>query len=192
MKNAIIIHGTDGVLEDHWQPWFKKCLEKANYQVFVPQFPDNSRPNYQKWSQIIKEQLPSFADGILVGHSAGTTVILRLLEEDWFPKVKAVVLVGTFVNEKLVVNQDWYDSEQFVHLLPKNSFDLAKIKAKCDHFYFVHGDNDPYCDYQDAKEFCQKLDGKLVTIKNGHHLGSERNLTELSEVIDLMKQDKVI
>ncbi len=191
MKSALIIHGTDGLPNDHWQPWFKEQLEFADYQVSVPQFPGSNRPNFAAWSELIRTKVGDLSDGVLVGHSAGTTIILRLLEQDWFSKVKAVVLVGTFLNDRLVKQNPSYDKTQFADLLPEN-FDINKIKSKCDKFYFVHGDNDPYCDYQDALDFCKQLSGEFITVKNGHHLGSERNLTELPEIIEKMTEDGVL
>lgn len=187
-KNALIIHGTDGVPEDHWQPWLKTQLELSGYNVVVPQFPTPNQPNFATWSSLVKNEVADLTDGILVGHSAGTTIILRLLESDWFPAVKAAILVGTFLNERLVKNLPSYNPEQFTKLLPTNDFDIAKIKSKCRHFYFVHGDNDPYCDYNDALVLAQKLGGRMITIVGGHHLGSERNLTELPEVMTALNE----
>lgn len=39
MKNAIIIHGTEGYPEENWFPWLKNELELIGYNVIVPQFP---------------------------------------------------------------------------------------------------------------------------------------------------------
>ena len=37
MKNAIVIHGTEGYPEENWFPWLKKELEQKDYIVSVPQ-----------------------------------------------------------------------------------------------------------------------------------------------------------
>ncbi len=183
MKKAVLLHGTDGSPNDHWFPWLKKELEENEYQVFAPTLPENNTPNRDVYEAFLKNSGWDFSDNLLVGHSSGTTTILNLLMADWFPSVKASVLVGTFLNEKLLNKQEWYTPGQFDRLFVRE-FDIEKIKSKCPEFIFVHGDNDHACDYNDAKEFCQQLDGDFITIKNGAHLSGSSGITEIPEIIE--------
>ena len=183
MKKAVLLHGTDGSPNDHWFPWLKKELEENEYQVFAPTLPENHTPNRDVYEAFLKNSGWDFSDNLLVGHSSGTTTILNLLMADWFPSVKASVLVGTFLNEKLLNKQEWYTPGQFDRLFVRE-FDIEKIKSKCPEFIFVHGDNDHACDYNDAKEFCQQLDGDFITIKNGAHLSGSSGITEIPEIIE--------
>lgn len=181
MKKAVLLHGTDGSPKDHWFPWIHKALEESGYEVFAPELPNNHTPNRDTYEQFLKQSGWDFKDNLLIGHSSGTTTILNLLMSDWFPKVKASVLVGTFLNENLLNTQDWYTPGQFDGLFVQD-FDIEKLKSKCPRFIFVHGDDDFACDYNDAKEFCNKLSGEFITVKNGKHLSSSSGITELPEL----------
>lgn len=191
MKKAVLLHGTDGTPNDHWFPWLKKTLEQNGYEVYAPELPENHTPNWDTYENFLKESGWDFANNILVGHSSGTTTILNLLMSTWFPKVKASVLVGTFLNEKLLGGQDWYTPGQFDGLFVQE-FDIMKIKSKCPAFIFVHGNDDFACSYDDAIDFCDKLQGEFITIKGGGHLSSSSGITELPKIIETLKEKQLL
>jgi predicted alpha/beta hydrolase family esterase len=128
---------------------------------------------------------------VLIGHSSGATTILNLLSTDWFPHVKAVVLVGAFLNEKFTKSASWYVPGQFDHLFMPH-YDASLLKQKVDKFYFVHGDDDPYCDIVDAQKLCDAVDDIFITIPNGHHLGGASGRTELPELEDVLKNNALL
>jgi uncharacterized protein len=191
MKKAVLLHGTDGSPKDHWFPWIKRVLEEGGYEVFAPTLPENHIPNRDIYEAFLKKSGWDFTDNLLIGHSSGTTTILNLLMSDWFPKIKGAVLAGTFLNEKLTKKSNWYEPGQFDNLFVQD-FDIDKIKSKCSDFIFVHGDNDPACDYADAKQFCQKLNGDFITIKNGAHLSSSSGITELPKLRDVLHKKHLL
>lgn len=192
MKRAVLLHGTDGKPDELWFPWLNRQFESMRYGVFAPLLPDNHTPSKQRYDAFLKESGWDFSDNIIVGHSSGATTALNLLTEEWFPNVKAVILVGTFLNERLLkqVNPGWYDERQFVDLF-KDVYDVDLLKEKCNNFYFVHGD-DPYCSLDDAMELCNKLGGKLIVIKNGGHLASSSGILELPQIIKQLKTDDLL
>ena len=83
MKNALIIHGTEGYPEENWFPWLKQELEKRGYEVFVPQFPSPPKvpAKIAEWFDVLKnyEQHVN-GDTIIIGHSLGGVFTLRILE----------------------------------------------------------------------------------------------------------------
>lgn len=186
MKKATLLHGTDGSQKDHWFPWLKNTLEQNGYEVYAPELPENHTPNRDTYEKFLRDSGWDFTNNLLVGHSSGTTTILNMLMSDWLPKVEAAVLVGTFLNENLLNGQDWYTPGQFNELFVQE-FDAEKIKATCPEFIFVHGDDDHACDYNDARAFCEKLDGEFITVPNGGHLSSSSGITELPQVVEKLK-----
>lgn len=182
MKRAVLLHGTDGSPEYHWFPWIKNLLEQAGYQVFAPELPNNHRPNRFTYEDFLRSSGWDFTDNILVGHSSGATTVLNLLSSDWFPHVKTAVLVGTFLDEKLVKDIDGFENDQFEQLfLP--DYDPELIRSKSDHFIFVHGSDDPYCDIDDARTLCEEIGGTFITIENGKHLNRDTGITEIPELV---------
>lgn len=191
MKRAVILHGTNGSPQDCWLPWLKKVLEERAYEVLCPLLPDNDVPNRTTYEDYLKSTGWDFSDNIIIGHSSGSTTALNLLMSDWFPNVRATVLVGTFLNVKLLQNVEWYVPGQFKDLF-LGEYDSQTLKQKSGSFYFVHGDDDPYCDIKDAKELCLKVDGTFIEVPNGHHLGSSSGFYEIPMVFDQLVADKII
>ncbi len=185
------MHGTDANTTDNWWPWLRKLLEGEGYEIFAPVLPDNHTPSWQTYETFLKDSGWDFSDNLLVGHSSGATTILNLLSTDWFPKVKTVVLAGTFINEKLTKSADWYETGQFDNLF-LTEYSPEKLKQKADSFYFVHGDNDPYCDIEDARKLCSQLEGTFIVVPNGHHLWSTSGLKEIPQMAEQLIKDNVL
>ena len=186
MKRAVILHGTSSHPTHNWQPWIKQELETVGYEVFAPVLPDNDVPNRHTYEDFLKNSGWDFTDNILVGHSSGATAILNLLSTDWIPHIRAVVLVGAFLNEDLLRDRDQCNEKQFANLFPNEGFDLEKIKQKVDHIYFVHGDKDPLCSFEDARRLCGQLGGTFVSVAGAGHFSTPT--ASLPEIISTLKE----
>lgn len=186
MKRAVILHGTDDSPEQNWQPWIKKELEAAGYEVFAPELPGNNKPNRQAYDQFLHDSGWDFTDNLLIGHSSGSTTVLNLLSSDWLPHIKSAVLVGTFLNEDLTRLTDWHNDETFKNLFPPEGFDADRIKSKVDRMYFIHGDKDPLCDFNDARLFCNQVGGVFVPVSGAGHFSGPT--TELPEIISSLQR----
>lgn len=191
MKRAVLLHGTDGKPSYHWFPWIKNVLEQNQYEIFAPLLPENHTPNRTVYDKFLRESGWDFQDNLLVGHSSGATTALNLLQSDWFPSVKAVVLVGAFLNEKLTKSVEWYELGQFDNLFPAE-FNPELLKQKCQKFYFVHSKDDPYCDYKDAKKLCDQLDGTFIEVKHGGHLSDGWNIKQLPGLLAQLRADNLV
>lgn len=163
MKKALILHGTDGSSQDNWFQWLGKQLERLNYQVWIPDLPDASKPNIQRYNKFIFANNDFQIDDntIIVGHSSGSVAILGLLSA--LPakvKVKACYLVGSFKDDL-----GW---EKLTDLFIE-PFDFAKIKSKSRLWYFIHSDNDPYCPLDHAEFLHQQIGGDLLVLPGQKH-----------------------
>ncbi|MCA9335677.1 alpha/beta hydrolase [Candidatus Saccharibacteria bacterium] len=191
-RRAALLHGTDGGPNElRWQGWLARQFQESGYDVYFPQLPDSHTPNLKTYDQFLKNSGWDFSDSVLIGHSSGATTTLHLLQQDWFPHVRAVVLVGTFLNERLLSAASWYGQGQFDDLFVEE-FDVINIKSKADAFYFVHGDNDPYCDYDEAKVLCAKLGGLFITMPGGGHIAKTANIAQLPGLVKRLKADEIL
>src|SRR5687767_7911443 len=95
MKNAIILHGTGTKANEFWFPWLKENLEKRGYQVWLPQLPNDDYPNLKEWLPFILENGKFSEETVLIGHSAGSQVILSVLE-NLEASVKQAILVSGY------------------------------------------------------------------------------------------------
>lgn len=139
MKNALILHGTEGTPQDNWFPWLKDELQKKGYNVWVPQLPHAEKPNIKRYNKFIfgNSDWKFDEDSVLIGHSSGAVTILGILQ--YLPDdvtVGTCVLVGSFKN-----NLEW----DVLDGLFEEPFDFKKIKSKAKWFIFIHSDDDPYC-----------------------------------------------
>lgn len=183
------MHGTSGSPTGiPWQGMLKQMLEKADYDVYFPQLPDCHTPNLARYDEFLRGSGWDFQNNVIVGHSSGSTALLHLLSQNWFPKIRAAILVGTFLNEKKLHGVDWYRPGQFDNLFVE-TFDPSRIAKKADAFYFVHGDDDPYCDYDEARELCESVDGMFITIPGGKHLSASGDQSWLSKLTTKLNQD---
>lgn len=192
MKRAVILHGTDGSpTELTWQGWLVEQFERSGYEVFFPQLPECHTPNLAVYDRFLRDSGWDFTDNVVIGHSSGATTLLHLLQQEWFPHIKAAVLIGTFLNERLLNAASWYEPGQFDNLFVE-TVDPETIKQHADAFYFVHGDNDPYCDYDEARALSAKLDGTFITMPGAGHIAKSANVLELPELITILKNDGIL
>ncbi|MEA2056458.1 MAG: alpha/beta hydrolase [Patescibacteria group bacterium] len=163
MKNALILHGTDGHSKENWFDWLRIELEKKGYKVWVPDLPKASHPNIKRYNKFLLEEndWEFNEESIIIGHSSGAVSILGLLQA--LPdnvKVKACYLVGAFKD-----NSDW----DVLDGLFEEPFDFKRIKQKTKAFHFIHSDNDPYCPLDHAKYLCEQVSGELIVLPGQKH-----------------------
>lgn len=191
MKRAVILHGTEATPQDNWFPWLKAELEKQDYTVWVPQLPNAATPNAARYTEFLLQAGWDFDGNLLIGHSAGAVEILHLLQH--LPPaqtVKTAVLAGAFT-EAITEDPEWYRK---LHELFLEPYDYARIKSRADHFLFVHGSDDPYCDPKNAQWLAGQVGGDYVEIPNGQHfsvsLGAEYK--EFPQLLTLLTTHKLL
>lgn len=131
MKNAIILHAMQDGPNDHWYPWLKSQLEQKGYEVWVPQLPDTNNPQLSTWVPTIIDGGKFTEETVIIGHSAGASVILAVLEK-LNVKINQVILVAGF---------SFYPGGDGIL---KPAYDWEKIKSNINEFIIINSDNDPY------------------------------------------------
>lgn len=163
MKNALILHGTEGHSKENWFSWLGDELEKKGWEVWVPDLPQADKPNISRYNKFIFSN-PDWklnSESTLIGHSSGAVAILGLLEAlPHNTQVDTCYLVGAFKN-----NLDW-DALDDLFIKP---FDFELIKKKAKRFVFIHSDDDPYCPLEHAQYLSEKLGGELIIKKGQKH-----------------------
>lgn len=161
-------------------------LEKLNQQVILEQFPiddyeviTKNGPNIPSKNQNLPNWFKTFEKTILpkinkkdklifIGHSLAPVFILHLVDK-YNLKLESGIFVSpflTFLNEKNIWQFDHVNSSFY-----KTDFDFKKLKKLISNPYVIYGDNDPYVPNKFPFGFAKKLDSKIISIKNGQHLG---------------------
>jgi hypothetical protein len=166
MKNALILHGTQGNSKENWFPWLKKELEKRKYKVWLPDLPQSDKPVLRNYFQFVFSN-PEWrfdSGSVIIGHSSGAVAALGILNE--LPSdvvIDTCILVAIF--EKNSPGGKWEPNGELFNY----KFDFNKIKAKAKKFVFVISDNDPYCPAKYVKKLANKFKAELVlTHGDGH------------------------
>lgn len=163
MKNALILHGTNGSSTENWFDWLRQQLEDKGWKVWVPDLPAADKPNIERYNQFLfsNNEWEFNKETVLVGHSSGAVAILGLLEA--LPdsiEVDTCYLVGAFKDDL------GWDALEDLFVKP---FDLQKIKTKAKRFVFIHSDNDPYCPLEHAHYLASELGGELIVLEGQKH-----------------------
>jgi len=133
---VLIIHGYKDKGLFSWRKWLKKQLEQDGHEVIVPNMPNSDEPVYSEWLNHINEnfgEVLSEEKIILVGHSLGGFLSLKLAE---IYKFKKIVLVAPMGDIPKRISQKWLKERTFKHpavfqfLKDGGQFDLEKMQKK--------------------------------------------------------------
>jgi predicted alpha/beta hydrolase family esterase len=163
-----------------------ELAQQGIYACALP-MPDPYSPKKEKWVDLISKSVENpNKDIYLVGHSLGSTAILRYLESlPETSKIGGVILVsGPFEILDLGIKDS---SLRKIDNFLDTPFNFEHIKKICSKFVVIHGDNDSKVPFSHAKEFSKNLDCSLVSIHDGGHLGGSDGFYKLSELHDVLK-----
>ncbi len=178
MKNAIILHGTGTQNTSFWFPWLKEALEAHDYSVWLPQLPNDARPNLKEWLPFVLQNGTFTPETILVGHSAGSQLILSILENLPIQIKQAVLVSGYAQGLRLHAATD-----------EPAPLDWNKMKNKTKQLTFINSDNDPWeCDATQGRIMLGHLGGVLIIPKGEGHMGSDTYKQPYKEFPLLLKQ----
>jgi len=93
MKKCLILQSWHSKPEDDWYPWLKEKLEKKGYQVEIPDLPTirTNLPSLKKMLNAVNKLKIVDQDTVVIGHSIGTLVAMRLAEKT---KFKSMILLA--------------------------------------------------------------------------------------------------
>ncbi len=176
MKRVIIVHGFGGWPNGGWRAWLMVELDKLEtYGCAIP-LPDENNPDPKKWVEAIEYHVNMYRedDVYLVGHSLGSTAILRYMEAKK-AKLAGVVLVSAPIES--------VENKKITNFL-SNPFDFKKIKKGAKQFLIIHGADDQRVSVSQAIKLAHNLGVSPQLIKNGGHLTGSEGWKELPQVLE--------
>lgn len=176
MKQAIILQGWYQKPDSNWYSWLKNKLEENGYTVFLPDLPTmhSDMPDMQKQLEYIKEHVSFDQNTIVIGHSIGCLLAMRLAEEFSFAKML------------LIAGWDFNDLTKEHQLFWSTPIDHKKIKENVKEIYCISSDNDPYMTAFTVEAMAQRFGGKFLLLKGKGHFVDENNVKEIPEILDLL------
>ena len=180
MKRLYIVHRWDGTPSADWYVWLKKFVEKLNFQVEILKMPHSKIPTIGSWTDTLRKNIKLDGETYLIGHSIGNQTILRFLANEE-SKIGGVFLVAPWVKLKnisfleKIIARPWLTKK----------FDWQKARAATENYMAVFSDDDPSVSMENAKVFAEKLDAKIIKVKNKGHLTAREGVRDL----EFLKKD---
>lgn len=180
MNKVYLIHGYGGWPNGAWRTGVIKTLEQREVYACALPMPSSDNLILNDWieeiARIVKRDKNDKV--FLVGHSLGSTTILRFLEKHNL-NVEGVILVSCLI--KPVENKA-------VGSFVSENFDIEKIKYKSKSFVVIHGKNDSRVPFAQGKELASILGCELIGIEKGGHLTGSEGWKELPQVIQALEK----
>ena len=158
--NAIIFHGSapHATADKFRYKNIAHSLNSLGISTIVADLPKLDQESLTDTLVKIREMnLGINQNTILIGHSAGTNIILALLEQLTKP-VKAVYLIAGYCQPN-----------GMRHTTLKKSYDWKTIKKNSNEFYIFNSFNDPFnCNEKQGRSLFDHLGGTLILRNDGH------------------------
>ncbi len=183
-KNVIIIHGCPSNAEKamnaetrtydkHWIPWIKESLNELDIPVQTPLMPEPWEPSYESFKTEF-EKYEVNENSILIGHSCGTTFLLRWLGETK-QKVAKFILVGPWA----VADKDNEARKSFY----EQPIDPS-IKERVGEIIYFTSDNEHADGKRSLEIISQVIGGKIIDLPGrGHYVMRDMGTEEFPELL---------
>jgi len=181
---VFIVHGWGGSIKGDWIPWLADQFKSKDIEAVTPKMPDTDNPKISPWVDKLKEVVGELENNdVLIGHSIGCQAILRFLEIlDNGKKAEKVIFIAPWVKlANLSGDEEWKIAKPWLEM-PIN---FNKVKNKAKSFIALFSDNDPWVPLEEnVKIFREKLNSKIVILKNKGHFSEDEGINELPEILD--------
>lgn len=176
MKKALILHAWYDSPTGQWYPWLKKELELKGYQVRVPALPTmgTSGPDMETMVKFILDNNLLDKDTVVIGHSLGAVLALRLAERTTFKR--GILLAAWDYNDLTPEHQSFWTKMT----------DHSTIKKNVPSWVTIISDNDPYVTKAIAHEMSGRLGAKIVDAGVKGHFLAKDGVTEVPEVLEFV------
>lgn len=179
--NFVLLHGYKASPEHNFHPWLKKELESRGYTVQVPALPHPNDPDINEQVDYVLKNFVFDKHTVLVGHSLGTVVAMKVAEQLSRP-LKRLVLVAGFITPK------FKDHPRSFEYTFDWKFDFKKIKHSAGDVILLRDPNDSAVAPERAEELHQAIGGTLIdVVPQENHVCGKQEPEVLAHVFDGVK-----
>ncbi len=160
-QKIVILHGYTGSSKEVFIPWIKEELEKKNYKVESPDLPNTKNPTVQEQVDFVLKNVDFDEDTILLGHSLGTVIAMKVAEQK---KLSKMILVAPFIDG------DFKDHSRSFSKTFNYNFNFENIKDHLDEIIVLEDLGDYAVSKKQIDNVCKSLNSKRITVsaEKGH------------------------
>ena len=152
--NFVLLHGFQGSPRANFFPWLKKELESRGYPVTVPELPNSKDPSEAEQVGYVLANAKFDANTVIVGHSLGAAMAMKVLEKLKKP-VAGLVTAGGFARADFIDHPRPF-AETF-----RWKFDFKRIRRNAGFIKILSARNDYAVPQSEGKLLRDKLGGEL-------------------------------
>ena len=172
-RAVLVIHGAGEPRRRrgrvYWEPLLGNALGPG-YRVHAPRMPRPTQPRYWTWARRIDELIAKTRRPVLVGHSFGASVLLKLLAET----VRRPAIAGLF----LIATPFWGPDLAEFTLPPDFGARLRDVSP----LYLYHSRDDSEIPIEHLERYHRALPHAIVRLLDGR--GHEFNQPQFPELAD--------
>lgn len=158
----------------HWMPWIRKKLTSLGIETEIPLMPRPWLPDYETFKREF-EKYPVTEDTILIGHSCGSSFLVRWLGESK-RKINKIILVAPW---KITENTDEYRKRFYSYRVDET------IKSRVNEIIMFTADNEEQTGKDALKIFHAALGGKIIKLPGrGHYTEEDMGTEEFPELLE--------
>ncbi len=186
--NFVLLHGYTGRNDKNFFPWLKAELEKCGATVQVPQLPNTDNPVVIDQMNYVLKNIKFDENTVLVGHSLGGLVAMKVLEKISKPIHKLILVAPA------TLKQFYEPGEDINHKTGKQKafigsfdyqFDFGKISQQAKTKIILQDDNDTPSRVPSMQFIAEKIQAQLYnTVANKNHFRAEQEPFILEKIID--------
>ena len=186
--NFVLLHGYTGRNDKNFFPWLKAELEKCGATIQVPQLPNTDNPVVIDQMNYVLKNIKFDENTVLVGHSLGGLVAMKVLEKISKPIHKLILVAPA------TLKQFYEPGEDINHKTGKQKafigsfdyqFDFGKISQQAKTKIILQDDNDTPSRVPSMQFIAEKIQAQLYnTVANKNHFRAEQEPFILEKIID--------
>ncbi|OEU10255.1 alpha/beta-hydrolase [Fragilariopsis cylindrus CCMP1102] len=182
---VVICPGMGCDIHSNWYQWFADEIIKRKYvtECILRNFPDQPKCRESVWLPFLVDKIGLDQDTVVIGHSTGAALAMRLLEYNGEEKkklngpLKGVILVAA-------AHTDLGDEGERLSEYFNRSWDWTKMKNGADMIHLFHGTDDHLIPVIEARYIADKMKGdnfEYSELPNKSHF-----FHPFSEILDVM------
>ena len=176
--NYVILHGYTGRNDKNFIPWLKHELEQRGAKVQAPQLPNTDNPTEVEQVQYVLDHVQFDENTVLIGHSLGGLVAMRVLEK--LPhKIHRLMLVAPtvlpqFYDKDYEIDAATGERKRFIDHFSYD-FDFSKISSQAVHKTILQDNNDSESRKPSMRYIADNIGATLCkTVANQRHFVAEQ------------------
>ena len=178
--NFVLLHGYTGRNDKNFFPWLKAELEKCGATVQVPQLPNTDNPVVIDQMNYVLKNIKFDENTVLVGHSLGGLVAMKVLEKISKPIHKLILVAPA------TLKQFYEPGEDINHKTGKQKAFIGSFDYQFDFGKIIlQDDNDTPSRVPSMQFIAEKIQAQLYnTVANKNHFRAEQEPFILEKIID--------